>query len=157
MYVELDTCQTSRKQYELDIETLRTEVNRLSNEKLSFVNEIRQSMAENELHLKEAREAETNNRELSTRLDRIKAEKETLTRELVEVKMKTAREKEELAQSLEQIEKEIVRREREAYARQYEAVLMQSCEAVRADEARKYAQLCEQIRQRYAHISIAFV
>ena len=148
MYVELDTSQTTRKQLDLDVSTLKSELSRLSGEKMASFDQLRQLMADNEAQQRQIVAHQAASQEQTSRIEKLKSEKEALNKELVETKMRTAREKEELAQSLEQIEKEIVKREREMYAKQYEQVLVQSCEAVRADEARKYAVLSDQLKQK---------
>ena len=142
MYVELDTSETARKKNDVDMQALKNEITRLSDEKMAYYEQLRQrSMVDNE---SQVRQMQALNNEQSSKIEKIKSEKDALNKELVETKMRTAKEKEELATRLGLIEKEIVRREREAY----EIVLAQSCEAVRADEARKYAALCEQIKQK---------
>lgn len=148
MYVELDTSQSTRKQLDLDVNTLKSELSRLSSEKMASFDQLRQLMADNEAQQRQIVAHQAASQEQTSRIEKLKSEKEALNKELVETKMRTAREKEELAQSLEQIEKEIVKREREMYAKQYEQVLVQSCEAVRADEARKYAVLSDQLKQK---------
>ena len=145
MYVELDTSETARKQTDVDMQALKNEITRLSGEKMTYYEQLRQSMADNE---SQVRQLQAINNEQSSKIEKIKSEKDALNKELVETKMRTAKEKEELATSLSLIEKEIVRREREAFAKQYEIVLAQSCEAFRADEARKYAAMCEQLKQK---------
>lgn len=154
MYVELDTSQSARKQVDVDIATLKAEVNRLSSEKMTFLEQLKQFMAENESQLRQLQLQQVLNAEQSGKMEKLRTEKEAVNKELVETKMRTAREKEELAARLEQIEKDIVRRERELCAKQYEQVLMQSCEAVRADEARRYAALNDQIKQKYDSLLI---
>lgn len=145
MYVELDTCQTARKQVDQDVQTLRAELSRAGGEKVSYFEQIKQLMTENDAQVR----LFTAERVASEKIvEALKSEKEALSRDLVETKMRVSREKEQLAQSVEQMEKEIVRRERDMYAKQYEQVLVQSCEAVRADEARKYAVLSDQLKQK---------
>lgn len=148
MYVELDTCQTERKQVDLDVQALRNELSRLGGEKSSYFEQIRQLMGENESFLKQLKSQQVLNNEQSGKIEKLKAEKDAVNKELVETKMRSAREKEELARNLEQLEREIVKRERDMFVKQYEQVLVQNCEAVRADEARKYAALSEQLRQK---------
>lgn len=145
MYVELDTCQTSRKQVDQDVQTLRGELNRAGGEKMAYFEQIKQLMSENEAHMRQMTAEKVASEKT---IESLKSEREALNRELVETKMRVSREKEQLAQSVEQMEKEIVRRERDMYAKQYEQVLVQSCEAVRADEARKYAVLSDQLKQK---------
>lgn len=151
MYVELDACQTARKLVDQDVLTLKSELGRLGDEKMTYFEQLKQLMTDNESQLRQLQAQQAANQEQSGKMERLKSEKEALSKELVETKMRTAREKEELARSLEQIEKEIVKRERDMYAKQYEQVLVQSCEAVRADEARKYTVLSEQLKQRYVN------
>lgn len=148
MYVELDASQTARKQVDQDVLTLKSELGRLGDEKMTYFEQLKQLMTDNESQLRQLQAQQAVSQEQSGKMERLKSEKEALSKELVETKMRTAREKEELARSLEQIEKEIVKRERDMYAKQYEQVLVQSCEAVKADEARKYTVLSEQLKQK---------
>lgn len=149
MYVDLDTCQMGKKQVEMDVQTLKTELGRLGGEKLAYFEQLKQLMRENESHVRELQVHAKLSGEQGLKIEKLKSEKDALNKECIETKMRAIREKEELAKHVEQIEKEIVRREKEFYTRQYEQLLVQSCEAVVADEQRKHATLVEQIKNKY--------
>lgn len=138
MYVDLDTCQMSKKQTELDVETLKAEMVRLNGEKLSYFDNLKQLMNENESYVKRLQTAQLQNADQAARLEKLKSEKEHLNKECIETKMRAIKEKEELVKHLEKIENDIIKRERDMYTKQYEKLLVEACESLQREEAKRH-------------------
>ena len=82
-------------------------------------------------------------------IEQLKSERDQMSKQSADIKMKCMREKEELVRHLEKIEQDIIKREKDVFTQNYEKLLVESCEAVRAEEARKFRNEVDSLKIRY--------
>ena len=138
MYVNLENVQMARKHTQFDIDSLKSDVHRLNNEKLGYYEQLKKSLQENEEKNKKLQQAHHKCSEMNLIIDKLKAENEEANKQSMEIKMRALKEKEELIKHLEKIEQEIIMRERAMFNQQYEKLLIESCEKIRAEDAKSF-------------------
>lgn len=134
MYVNLENSQMALKHTHFDIETLKHDITRLNSEKVNYYDQLKKSLQDLEEKNKRAQQSQLANAELSLIVEKLKTENESLNKLNMDIKVKSLKEKEELIKHLEQIEQEIIQRERAMFNQQYEKLLIESCEKIRAED-----------------------
>lgn len=146
MYVDLELSQITKKQNQHEIELFKTENNRLSLEYAKF---YEQSKLDKEKADQLIRQMKIDLSEREKLIERFREENDSLKRDNVDGKMKSMKEKEDLIKHLEGIEQTIIQREKKNFNAHYEQILIESCQKVKDEEARRFEGEIVELKNKY--------